>query len=130
MPIIKFVKEKKEIEVPAGANLRAEAVNAGINLNTGVNGIGASVNKWVNCGGLGLCGSCRILIKKGMENLNPLTANEKFKFNYAVVPDPMPVLAFIGNEDKMRLACACTVNGDVEVESSPEFNLFGENFFS
>lgn len=131
MPIIKFVKEKKEIEVPAGANLRAEAVKAGINLNTGVNGIGASVNKWVNCAGLGMCGSCRINIKKGMENLSPITFKETFKFKYmGFPPDPMPMMAFIGNEDKMRLACQCTVNGDVEVESTPEFNLFGENFFS
>ena len=30
MPIIKFVKEKKEIEVPEGANLRNEAIKAGI----------------------------------------------------------------------------------------------------
>ena len=35
MPTVKFVKEKKEIEVPAGTNLRAAAVQAGINLNQG-----------------------------------------------------------------------------------------------
>ena len=49
MPIVKFVKEKKEIEVPEGANLRAEAVKAGINLNQGFNGFGASINKFANC---------------------------------------------------------------------------------
>lgn len=130
MPIIKFVKEKKEIEVPQGAWLRAEAVKAGINLNCGVNGIGASINKIVNCMGLGTCGTCRVLIKKGMENTNPMTLREKFKF---LVPLPEPVpgsLAFIGHEDEMRLACMTQVNGDIEVESSPELNLFGENFFS
>ncbi|MFO0902421.1 MAG: 2Fe-2S iron-sulfur cluster-binding protein [Pirellulales bacterium] len=130
MPIIKFLKEKKEIEVPEGAWLRAEAVKAGINLNCGVNGIGASVNKYVNCMGLGTCGTCRVLIKKGMENTNPMTLREKFKF---LVPLPEPVpgsLAFIGHEDEMRLACMTQVNGDIEVESSPEINLFGENFFS
>ena len=130
MPIIKFLKEKKEIEVPEGAWLRAEAVKAGINLNCGVNGIGASVNKYVNCLGLGGCGTCRVLIKKGMENTNPMTLREKFKF---LVPLPEPVpgsLAFIGHEDEMRLACMTQVNGDIEVESSPEINLFGDNFFS
>jgi ferredoxin len=131
MPIIKFVKEKKEVEVPVGANLRDEAIKAGINLNTGVNGFGASINKYANCKGLGLCGTCRVNIVKGMENLNPLTFKEKVKFKYiGLPPDPIPMMAYIGNEDKMRLACMCKVNGDIEVESTPQFNLFGENFFS
>jgi hypothetical protein len=30
----------------------------------------------------------------------------------------------------MRLACCTTVHGDITVESGPELNLFGENFFS
>lgn len=80
--------------------------------------------------GLGTCGTCRVLIKKGMENTNPMTLREKFKF---LVPLPEPVpgsLAFIGHEDEMRLACMTQDNGDIEVESSPEINLFGENFFS
>lgn len=130
MPIIKFVKEKKEIEVPAGAWLRAEAVKAGINLNCGVNGMGASINKIVNCHGLGMCGTCRVLITKGMENTNPMTLREKMKFKLPI-PDPVPCcMAFIGHEDTMRLACMTQVNGDIEVQSDPEVNLFGENFFS
>ena len=68
MPIIKFIKEKKEIEVPRGANLRKAALEAGINLYQGINGFGASVNKVFNCHGLGQCGMCRVLITKGMEN--------------------------------------------------------------
>ncbi|MFM8253052.1 MAG: ferredoxin [Planctomycetota bacterium] len=136
MPVIKFVKEKKEIEVPAGSYLRAEAVKAGINLNCGVNGIGAGVNKVINCSNLsmglsgGTCGTCRVLIKKGMENTNPMTLREKIRFKVPL-PDPVPVcLAFIGHEDTMRLACMTQVNGDIEVESNPEVDLFGENFFS
>lgn len=135
MPIVKFVKEKKEIEVPEGANLRTAAVQAGVNLNQGVNGIGASINKYVNCnamsGGLvgGMCGTCRVRILKGMDHTNPLTTREWLKFKLPV-PDPMPMMAYIGNEDKMRLACCTKVFGDIEVESGPELNLFGENFFS
>ncbi len=129
MPIIKFVKEKKEIEVAAGAWLRHEAINAGINLNCGVNGFGQSLNKYVNCGGKGMCGTCRVLITKGMENTSELTKREWFQFK-TPFHDPIPCLAYIGNEDKMRLACMVRVNGDIEVESSPEVNLFGENFFS
>src|SRR5438477_6628669 len=102
MPIVKFVKEKKEIEVPEGANLRAEAVKAGINLNQGLNGIGASMNKYLNCstlsGGLvgGLCGTCRVLITKGMENTNKMTFWERMKFKMVLTPDPVPALAFVG----------------------------------
>ena len=135
MPIVKFVKEKKEIEVPEGANLRQAAVQAGVNLNQGVNGIGAAVNQYMNCnamsGGLvgGVCGTCRVLIQKGMENTNGLTTREWLKFKLPV-PDPMPMMAYIGNEGKMRLACCTKVFGDIEVESGPELNLFGENFFS
>ena len=136
MPIVKFIKEKKEIEVPEGANLREEAVKAGINLNQGLNGFGASINKYANCSVLffgllpGQCGTCRVLITKGMENTNPLTMSERMKFKCVLTPDPVPALAYVGHEDTMRLACCVKVQGDIEVESGPEVNLFGENFFS
>ena len=133
MPLVKFVKEKKEIEVPEGAILRAEAAKAGINLNCGVNGYGEAVNKFVNCLGKGMCGTCRVLITKGIENTNKLTKREWLKFKTPLptpVPDPIPCLAYIGHEDTMRLACMTKVLGDIEVESNPEVNLFGENFFS
>lgn len=133
MPLVKFVKEKKEIEVPEGAVLRTEAVKAGINLNCGVNGYGESINKYMNCHGFGMCGTCRVLVTKGIENTNKLTRREWVKFKTPIptpVPDPIPCLAFVGHEDTMRLACMTKVFGDIEVESNPEVNLFGENFFS
>jgi ferredoxin len=119
--------------VPEGANLRAEAINAGINLNQGVNGFGASVNQYMNCKGFGLCGTCRVLVTKGMENTSPLTLREKLKFKTPLptpIPDPIPMFAYIGHEATMRLACCTQVKGDIEVESGPEVNFFGENFFS
>ncbi len=130
MPIVKFVKEKLEIEVPEGAYLRAVACNAGINLNQGVNGYGESLNKFMNCKGLGLCGTCRVLITEGKENVNEMTAREKMRFTTPFLPDPVPCLAYVGNEDNMRLACMTRFHGDNEVESGPELNLFGDNFFS
>jgi ferredoxin len=132
MPLVKFVNENKEIEVPEGAVLRSEAIKAGINLNCGVNGYGSGLNKYVNCKGMGMCGTCRVLITRGMEHTNKLTRREwlKFKTPVSIPPDPIPCLAFIGNEDTMRLACMTKVFGDIEVVSSPEINLFGENFFS
>ena len=129
MPVVKFTNEKKEIEVADGANLRKEALKAGINLYYGFNGLGAGVNKLLNCYGLGSCGSCRVLITKGMENASPMGAWEKMKFKLPV-PDPLPSLAFVGHEDTMRLACQTTVHGDMEVQTNPQVDLYGENFFS
>jgi ferredoxin len=129
MPLVKFIKENKEIDVPHGANLRQEAMKAGINVHQGVNGFGATINKILNCHGIGQCGTCRVLITKGMENTSPMGVVEKFRF-YNPVPDPLPCMAFIGNENTMRLACRTQVLGDIEVETGPQLNLFGENFFS
>jgi ferredoxin len=137
MPLVKFTKENKEIEVPKGANLRKEAIKAGINLYQGFNGAGAAINKYMNCHGFGQCGMCRVQITKGMENVSPMGLAERWRFKYPVPTpltplalDPLPCMAYIGNEDTMRLACMTEVRGDIEVETGPEINLFGENFFS
>jgi ferredoxin len=130
MPTIKFINEKKEIEVALGANLRREAINAGINLHKGINGMGEGPNKILNCHGFGFCGTCRVLVTKGRDQTNSLTFLEWLKFKTPFSPDPLACLAYIEHEDTMRLACKTRVNGDIEVESGPEFNLFGENFFS
>jgi len=136
MPVIKFVNEKKEIEVPVGANLRAEAIKAGVNVNCALSGVSEGIDefvhsfsKYANCHGWGVCGTCRVNITSGMENTNKMTLAEKAK-KYVPVPDPIQSLAFIGNEETMRLACKTIVQGDIEVETCPELDLFGENFFS
>ncbi len=129
MPIVNFVNEKKQIEVPKGTNLRRAALDSGVKIYDGVNGVGAAVNEIVNCYGFGMCGSCRVLVTKGMENTSPMGMLEKAKFNLPV-PDPLPSMAYIGHEGKMRLACQCEVNGDIDVVTKPQLNLFGENFFS
>lgn len=137
MPVVKFIKENKEIDVPYGANLRKEAIKAGINVHQGLNGFGAGINKFLNCHGFGQCGTCRVNIVKGAENASPMGIVEKLRFKVPfptpVTPgglDPLPCMAFIGHEDTMRLACQVEVRGDIEVETGPELNLFGENFFS
>ena len=129
MPTVNFVNEKKQIEVPAGSNLRKEALKAGIKLYGGLNGFGAKVNEIVNCHGLGHCGTCRVKITKGMENTSKMGFIEKLRFKNPL-PDPLPALAFVGNEDTLRLSCQTLVNGDIEVETAPQLDLFGENFFS
>lgn len=115
MAIIKFVSEKKEIQVPEGSNLRVEAMRAGVGLYPGV-------HKVLNCHGFGHCGSCRVLITKGMDNASPMGFMERMRLRFS--------FAFIGNENTMRLACQTRVNGDMEVQTKPPLNLYGENFFS
>ncbi len=115
MPTITFTNEKKEIQVPAGANLRKEALQAGVSLYPGV-------NKVVNCHGFGTCGTCRVLITKGMENTSPKGFIESGRLAVS--------LAYIGNEETMRLACQTQVNGDITVTTCPPMNLYGDNFFS
>ena len=115
MPTITFTNEKKEIQVPAGANLRAEALRAGVGLYPGI-------HKVANCHGFGTCGSCRVLVTKGMENTSPKGLLESTRLSVS--------LAYVGNEQTMRLACQTRVNGDITVTTCPPLNLFGDNFFS
>jgi ferredoxin len=118
MPKVTFVNEKKEIEVPQGANLRREAVKAGVQLYRGM-------DRYLNCRGLGLCGTCRVLVKSGMENLNPRTLMEKLNLNL----HPLTSFAYIGHEEEMRLSCQVRVNGDCSIATKPEFNVSGDNFW-
>jgi ferredoxin len=115
MPTVNFVNEKTQIEVPQGSNLRAEARKAGVQLYPGL-------NKVFNCHGFGQCGSCRVLVTKGMESTGKKSLIERFRLGLS--------MAYIGNEDTMRLACQTRVEGDIEVVTQPPLNLFGESFFS
>jgi ferredoxin len=117
MPIVSFVNEKKEIQVPEGANLRKEAMRAGIQVYSGVHKLPLA-----HCPGLGMCGTCRVLITKGLENASPMGAFERGRLKLS--------MAYVGNESTMRLACQTRVMGDMTVETRPPLNLFGENFFS
>jgi ferredoxin len=115
MPTIKFISEKKEIQVPEGANLRTEAKRAGVQVYQGP-------ERLFNCHGFGLCGACRVKIVKGMENVSRRGFIERMTMAKS--------MSYIGNEDTMRLACQTQVRGDIEVETCPPVNLYGENFFS
>ncbi len=72
-----------------------------------------------------------------MENTNEMGTVERLRFRCPVPTpltpggiDPLPCLAYIGNEDTLRLACQTKVHGDIEVETGPVLDLFGTNFFS
>jgi ferredoxin len=114
MPKVTIVNDKKEIEVPQGANLRLEAQKAGVDIYNGI-------DKYLNCRGNGLCGTCRIHVKKGMENLSPKSTIEKVKLSM--------MMSAIGHEEEIRLACQVKVNGDCSIEVRPALNLYGDNFW-
>ena len=63
-----------------------------------------------------------MLIPKGMDHAADKTGIEKMRLKMS--------LAYIGHEDDMRLACQTKVEGDMDVITTPELNLYGENFFS
>jgi len=118
MPKVVIANEKKEIEVPGESNLRQELMKAGVQVY-------GTVERYLNCRGLGLCGTCKVLVKKGMENLGPKTFVERFNLNF----HPMTMLARIGHEDEMRLACQTEVHGDCTIETRTPLNLSGETFW-
>jgi len=118
MPKVVIANEKKEIEVPGESNLRQELMKAGVQVY-------GTVERYLNCRGLGLCGTCKVLVKKGMENLGPKTFVERFNLNF----HPMTMLARIGHEDEMRLACQTEVRGGCTIETRPPLNLSGETFW-
>ena len=118
MPKIKFVKEKKEIEVEPGTNLRQAALKEGIPLYPGI-------YKYINCRGFAQCASCRVRITKGLEHVNRQGLLEKF----GLMAGPIRFFARLGHEQELRLACQTRVNGDIEVETQPEVNWHGERFW-
>ena len=118
MPSVKFVNEKKTIEVPQGANLRKEALKAGIELYPGI-------HSTLNCRGLGSCASCRVIVKKGTENINKQGLFEKIRLFLG----PITFFARFGNEDTLRFACKTKVNGDCEIETKPSINWHGDRFW-
>ena len=112
MPKITFVREKKEIEVPVGSNLRQVALDNGIEVYPGI-------NKVLNCHGNATCGSCRMVLMKGtIDNTSPKTFREKMRFQLSFLN--------IGEETEMRLACQTKVMGDLEVYTQPAYNWYGK----
>ncbi len=118
MPKVTVVNEKRELDVAAGANLRQALMAAGLEVYKGP-------ARFLNCRGNGLCGTCRVLVTKGMENLSPRTTLEAININV----HPATMLAAIGHEDQLRLSCQVKVNGDCTLETRPAFNWSGENFW-
>ncbi len=90
---VTFFPEGKTIEVQKGRELLSAAISAGISINS-------------SCGGDGVCGRCKVIIKSGQVKAEPsgrITHEERQK-GYV-------------------LACLSTVQSDLEVEVPPESRL-------
>ena len=95
---INFVKEKKDVVVAQGANLREKALQNKVDIYT-------LKGKLMNCGGYGQCGTCIVEIVEGMENLSPRTDFEKRVLKK--------------KPETYRLACQTIVNGPIKVKTKP-----------
>jgi ferredoxin len=85
MPKLKFEDENEEYDLPEGSPIAEACENAGVPF--------ACTE--------GVCGTCVIEVKEGMENLSEFTQEEE---------------DFLGELDEERLACQCKIkNGDVTI---------------
>ena len=119
MPKVTFVNEKKEIEIPDGANLRDEAIKAGIQVNFMAGN--ALLGKFLNCRGHGTCVTCHVLGKKGMDNLSPKGKWER---------NSLALMVFtIVKEEESRLACQTQIHGDCTIQTNHGIDWSGEVFW-
>lgn len=101
MPIVRFVREGREVICPAGANLRELALAEGIQLY-GLKG------QLGNCGGCGQCITCfvEVVAERVPRSLTPPTAVEQQKLRR--------------RPDGWRLACQAVVLDSVAVVTRPQ----------
>ncbi|MDD4900030.1 MAG: ASKHA domain-containing protein [Candidatus Omnitrophica bacterium] len=90
---IKFFPDNKEIEVEKDKTILAAAISCGVYINSA-------------CGGDGVCGKCRVKVKKGK-----------------VVSQQNAVLSLEEKRENIHLACLTTVHGDLEVEVPAQSRL-------
>src|SRR5260370_26358070 len=108
MPKVTLVNEKKELEVASGAILRDELRKAGVQVNFyPIDTPSGLLGRYLNCMGHATCGTCKVLVKTGMENLTGKGILEKFTL--------ARMLTGIGFEDEMRLSCHVRVHCDCTI---------------
>ena len=103
MPVIRFVREGREVECYPGENLREVALREGIELY-GLKG------KLGNCGGCGQCITCFVDVEGAPDlALSPRTAVEERKLR--------------GRPQTWRLACQALVQQSLVVITRPQLGL-------
>ncbi|MFM8935657.1 MAG: 2Fe-2S iron-sulfur cluster-binding protein [Vulcanococcus sp.] len=104
MPVIRFVREGRDVECYPGENLREVALREGVELY-GLKG------KLGNCGGCGQCITCFVAVEaeSGPGSLSPRTAVEEQKLRR--------------RPEGWRLACQTLVQQSVMVLTRPQLGL-------
>src|SRR3989338_7767324 len=90
---ITFYPDNKVIDAEKGKNILSAAISAGVYINS-------------SCGGDGVCGRCKVILKKGQ-----------------VLTQPTGRISLEERRKQVYLACLTTIQGDLEVEVPPESRL-------
>jgi len=90
---ITFYPDNKTIEVEKGKNILSAAISAGVYINS-------------SCGGDGVCGRCKVILKKGQ-----------------VLTQPTGRISLEERKKGIYLACLTTIQSDLEIEIPPESRL-------
>lgn len=90
---VTFVPDNIKVDVADGENLLRAAMAAGVHINA-------------SCGGKGLCGKCRVIVKKG-----------------EIEEEPSEFLTDEEREKGIHLACRTKIRSDLEVEVPVESRL-------
>ncbi len=100
MPIVRFIREGRDISCRPGENLRELALREGLELY----GLKGTLG---NCGGCGQCITCFISVEGGKsDSLSPLTEVEKIKLR--------------NRPSNWRLACQCIVKSSLAILTKPQ----------
>ena len=90
---VQFYPDNKTIEAEKGKNILSVAISAGVYINS-------------SCGGDGVCGRCKVILKKGQ-----------------VLTQPTGRIGVDDRKKGIYLACLTTVQSDLEIEIPPESRL-------
>jgi len=90
---VTFYPDNKTIEAEKGKNILSAAISAGVYINS-------------SCGGDGVCGRCKVILKKGQ-----------------VLTQPTGRISVDERKKGIYLACLTTVQSDLEIEIPPESRL-------
>lgn len=90
---VTFYPDNKSIEVERGKTILSAAISAGVYINS-------------SCGGDGVCGRCKVILKKGQ-----------------VFTQPTGRISLDERRRGVYLACLATIQSDLEVEVPPESRL-------
>lgn len=109
MPVLTLVNEGKTIEITEGSNLRKVLLKNGISPYIGK-------DKFLNCLGNGLCGTCRVEIVdgKGAPTMSPLEE--------AALLGLTPIYARQIPKN-VRLSCRIDVTKDMSIKTYPKITI-------